>query len=90
LARVEQPMEVDDEIAHLRVVDGHLRLGLPGGMGARIVRKQADDLDVVEVLEGILLEIDQLAADDEVEQLLRGTIWHACFFPYGLPGKQFR
>jgi hypothetical protein len=42
----------------------------------RIVRIEADDLDVVKVLEGVVLEIDELAADDEVEQLLRGTIWH--------------
>ena len=79
-------MEVDDEIAHLGVVDGHLRLGLPGGVGGGVVRVETDDLDVVEILEGVVLEIDEFAADHEMEQLLRGTIWHGSL-PGGLPGK---
>ena len=69
-------MQVDDEIAHMRVVDGLLRLGLPGGVGGGVVRIEADDLDLVEVLERVVLEILQLAADDEMEKLLLGTIWH--------------
>ena len=40
---IEQPVQVHDEIAHLRIVDGLLRLGLPGGVGGRIVRIDADD-----------------------------------------------
>ena len=67
---------MDDEVAHLRVVDRALRLGAPGDVSGRIVRIEADDLDVVEVLEGVVLEIEQFASDDEMEQLLRGTIWH--------------
>src|ERR1700732_2811133 len=58
LIRVEQPVEMDDEIAHLRVVDRALRLGPPGGVGRRIIRIEADDLDVVQVLEGVVLEIE--------------------------------
>ena len=73
---VEQPVEMDDEIAHLRVVDRALRLGPPGYVCGGIIRIEADDLDVVEILEGVVLEVDELAADDEVKQLLRGTIWH--------------
>ena len=71
---VEQPVEMDDEIAHLRIVDRALRLGTPGDVGGGIVRIEADDLDIVEVLEGVVLEIEQLTPDDEVKQLLRGTI----------------
>jgi hypothetical protein len=44
---------VDDEVAHLGVVDSHLRLGLPGRVGGGIVGKHADDFDLVEVLEGV-------------------------------------
>src|SRR5215831_4855361 len=66
LTRVEQPVEMDDEIAHLSVVDGHLRLGLPGCVGGRIIRIQADDLDIVQVLERVVVEVDELSADDEV------------------------
>ena len=67
-------MEVDDEIAHLRVVDRALRLGAPGDVSRRIIRIEADDLDVIQVLEGVVLEIEQLTANDEMKQLLRGTI----------------
>ena len=73
---VEQPVEMDDEIAHLRIVDRALGLGPPGRVRGGIVRIEADDLDVVEILEGVVLEVDKLAADDEMKQLLRGTIWH--------------
>jgi hypothetical protein len=45
-------------------------------MGGGVIGKHADDLDLIEVLERIVFEIDQLAADDEVKQLLGGTIWH--------------
>ena len=45
-------------------------------MGGSVIRIEADDFDVVQVLEGVVLEVEQLTADDEMEQLLRGTIWH--------------
>ncbi|MGY4355923.1 hypothetical protein ACVW0J_002416 [Bradyrhizobium sp. i1.7.7] len=51
-------------------------LARQGDVSGRIVRIEADDLDVIEVLEGVVLEIEQFAADDEMQQLLRGTIWH--------------
>ena len=63
MSRVEQPVEMHDEIAHLRI-------------GAGVIRKHANDVQLVEVLEDVVLEIDQLAADDEVKQLLRGIVWH--------------
>ena len=52
---------------------------MPGrqrSMGGRVVGIDADDLDLLEILERVVFEIDQLTADDEVKQLLRGTIWH--------------
>ena len=73
---VEQPVEVNHEIAHVRVVDGLLGFRLPSRMRRRIVGIDADDVDLVEVLERDVFEIGQLAADDEMKQLLRGTIWH--------------
>src|ERR1700733_8763705 len=76
LTWIEQPVEMDHEIAHVGVVHGLLRLGLPGGMGGRVIGKHADDFHLIEILEGRMLKIGQFAADDEVEQLLRDTIWH--------------
>ena len=77
---IEQPMEMDDEIPHVGVVHGLLRLRLPGRISGRVVGKYPDDLHLVEILERGVLEIRQLAADDEMEQLRLGAIWHD-FFP---------
>jgi hypothetical protein len=79
LTWVEQPMEMDDEIAHLGVVHSLLRLGFPGREGSRVIRVYADDFYLVEILERNVFKICQLAADDEMKQLLRGTIWHDSF-----------
>src|SRR4051794_14275098 len=35
--RIEQPVQMDDEVAHVGIVHGGLRLGLPGGLGALVV-----------------------------------------------------
>ena len=76
LPRIEQPVEMDHEIAHLGIVDGLLRLRLPGRMRGGVIRKHADDLHLIEVLEGVVLEIGQFTADDEMEQLRLGAVWH--------------
>ena len=82
MIRIEQPVHVNDEVAHLRVVDRRLRLGLPGRIGGGVVRKQADDLHLVEILEGDVFEVDEFATEDEVKQLLRlGTVRHWQVFP---------
>lgn len=62
-------MEMDDEIAHVRIIDGLLRLGPPGCMCGCVVWKSADGLDLFEVLEGCVLEIDEFTAEDQMEQL---------------------
>jgi hypothetical protein len=80
LTRIQQPMEMNDEKAHVRIVHGLLRLCLPGRVGGRVIGVDPDDLDLIEILESVVLEIGQLAADDEMEQLLRlGTIWHVYY-----------
>ena len=84
---IEQPVEMDDEVAHLCIVDGLLRLCLPGGIGGGVVGIDADDVELVEILEGDVLEIDEFAADHEVKQLLRGIIWHGETFLNKVPGK---
>jgi hypothetical protein len=55
--RIKQPVQMHDEIAHLGVVDGGLRLGLPGRVGGRVVGKYADNVDLVEVLEDVALKV---------------------------------
>src|ERR1700731_1420705 len=43
--RIEQAMHVNDEVAHMGVVDGLLRLGLPCPISSGIVRINADDIE---------------------------------------------
>src|SRR5262245_46082389 len=68
--RIEQAVSVQDEIAHLRVIDRSLRRALPGVIGRLVVREGADEVDCLEVRELELVNVLQLAADDEVKQLL--------------------
>ncbi len=61
---------MNHEIAHLGIVDRHLRLLLPDRMRRGIVRVDADNVDLAQVLEGDVLDVFQLAAQDEVKKLL--------------------
>src|SRR5215211_6292484 len=63
-------MQMDDEVAHMGVVDGRLRLRLPGHTGRRVVRIDADDVELREVPELRAPELLELAAEDEMRQLL--------------------
>src|SRR5438067_10666489 len=62
-------MQVYDEIAHVGVVDGLLRLCLPGRIGCGVVRIDADDIEPVEVLELGAAELRQFAAEHQMKQL---------------------
>ena len=48
---IEQAVQVDDEIAHLRIVHGRLRPGLPGRVGGGVVREDSDDIELGQILE---------------------------------------
>ena len=47
--RLEQPVEVDDHIFHLGIVDGALGLAAPGVLGRGIAVVDADEVDRVEI-----------------------------------------
>ena len=64
-----------DEVAHLGVVDGRLRLRLPGGVGGGVVREDADDVELREVPELGAVEVLELAAEDEVEAAACLRLW---------------
>lgn len=68
--RIEQAMQMDDEITHVSVVDSLLCLGLPSRQRARIVGIHADDIEFVEVTELDFFEVFQFTTEDEVQELL--------------------
>ena len=47
-------MQMDDKVAHMGIVDGLLRLALPGGQRRLIVGKDADDIELVEIRNSLL------------------------------------
>ena len=67
-------MHMDDEIAHVRIVDGLLGLRLPGRIGGRVVRVDADDVELVEIPELVAAKLGQLAAEHQMEQLPSGGL----------------
>src|ERR1051326_3872118 len=70
LVRVHQAVDMDHEIAHLRLVDGGLGLGLPGFAGFGEIGVHADKIELGKVLERDLLGGFQLAAENKMQQLL--------------------
>ena len=69
MARIKQPVKMDDKITHVGVIDGLLGLALPRRVSSGVIRKQSHDLDLVEILESHVIEVEKLATDDEVKQL---------------------
>src|SRR6185437_2501279 len=64
--RIEQAMQVDDEIPHMRVVDRLLRLRLPRHIGGGVIWIDAHDIEFAEILEFCSAKFNKLAAEDEV------------------------
>src|SRR5262249_48184511 len=58
-----------DEIAHMGVIDRLLSFRLPGSIGGGVVGINADDVELVEIPEFDTLQIGELAAEDEMQQL---------------------
>jgi hypothetical protein len=76
LTRIKQPVDVDDEVTHMGVINGLLRLAFPDGMGSRVVRKYSHDLDLIEILESDVFKIEQFTSDNEMKQLLWRSVGH--------------
>ena len=60
---------MDDEIAHVGIVDAGLGLGLPGGLRGTVVRVAPADVERVEVSEFRAAEHFQLAAENQMQKL---------------------
>src|SRR5258708_1471788 len=67
--RIEQTMQVHDEVTHLRVVDGLLRLCPPRDVGLGVIRIDTDNVELVEILEFDTSDVSEFTAEHEVQQL---------------------
>ena len=63
---IEQPVQVNHEVAHVGIVHGLLRLRFPGCVSGSVIGEHTDDFDLIEVLERGVFEIGQFAANDEM------------------------
>src|SRR5262249_21214211 len=62
-------MQVDNEIAHMGIVDRLLGFCLPSDISGSIIRKDAHNFDLVEILELAATELGELPAEHEMKQL---------------------
>ena len=76
--RVEQPVRVQDEVAHLCMVHGALRRILPCVISRFVARERPDKVQLGKVLELDAANVFQLTADDKVKKLL--GIWRVGHF----------
>src|SRR5690606_16559291 len=65
----KQAVEVDDEVAHMRVIDRLLRLGAPYRLRLGVVRIDADNVERLQIRELDLVRRRQFASEYEVEKL---------------------
>src|ERR1700733_11839475 len=68
-AGLEQAMQMDDEIAGLGAVDRRLRLGAPGSLGAGVIGKDADNIELPGITKFVAFERFQYAAEHQVQAL---------------------
>src|SRR5579863_8180689 len=72
--RLDQPMQVDYVIAGLRAVDGGLGPGAPGALGARVVGKEADNVELGGIAKFVALQRFQFPAEHQVQALRLGLV----------------
>ena len=60
---------MNDEIAHMGIVDGALRGPFPSIICAGVVRIHTDDIELIQVLELDALQVSQNAAKHQMKQL---------------------
>ena len=77
---IEQPVQMHDEIAHMRIVDGGLRFGFPSVARLCVIRIDADDIKLREILELGSVQMNEFTPEDEMGQLLGRRVGH-CSFP---------
>src|SRR5690606_24941147 len=83
--RVEQAVQMHDEIAHAGIIDGRLRARLPGIISRLVVGEDADDIEPGEIGEMDIVDAVQLAAKDEMQKLSFGRVRfaHSLIFKSG-------
>jgi len=64
---LEQPMQMDDDIFHLGIIDGALGRASPSLLGIGIIVEKPDQIHLVEIDEVEALRVRDAAAEHEVK-----------------------
>jgi hypothetical protein len=67
--RVEEFVHVDDEISHMRIIDGLVRFCAPSFFRRGVIGKDADNIERVQVAEVTGLKVVKLAAEHHMQEL---------------------
>jgi len=73
LGRIEEAVHVNDEIPHVRIVDGGRSGTAPSTVRFGIAGENTDDVKLARIDEFGRIRTNQLAAENEVKQLF---VWH--------------
>jgi hypothetical protein len=69
ILRVEQAVQVDDEITHVGIVDAGCCRTAPSLVGLIVAREDADDVKLTGVRKFDFVRLSQMAAEDQMQQL---------------------
>lgn len=62
-------MQVHDEVAHVRIVNGSLGGALPGSLCRRVVGENPNNVNLVEILKPEPFQVFQFSAKYQMQQL---------------------
>src|SRR5262249_35784884 len=68
--RIEQAVQMHDEVTHMRVINALLGLRLPGGIRGGVVGIDADDVQRAEIAKFDAIQVREFATEHKMQQLL--------------------
>ena len=66
---IQKPVQMNDEIPHMGIVHRLLCLGLPRGMGLRVIGKDTHYIQIFQIPEMYICRIIQFSAKYQMQQL---------------------
>ncbi len=70
VGRVDEFVQMNDKIAHMRIIDMRLRGGSPRIVCLHVIRKKPDHIHLIKVFEFYAVNVAQLSAEHHMKKLL--------------------
>jgi hypothetical protein len=78
---LEKPVQMNDEISHVSIIDRLLRLLLPSRSGGFEIGEDSHNIEVIEISKRHTVEISQFTAKNQMQQLCAFFVARHAFFP---------